>query len=253
MSQTVKLIRNIVEFGIRITYHDASGLHIENRSIECEVDMVDQVEIGALQQQIAAHRSTLNVYLQQLGILGQAYVPPHVIAGIRMARSEIQQKKSYLRSIGVPIDDQQNDFDAVADIKSIQADEEYTSQVKLYRDISRSLQALAFTGDILWNYATPESLGAFKRAIREVKQVIEVNAVYFETADLKELRKAVTIFEQFTRGKERVLPLLHDNGGTGQADMGQELRRQISTNARYKRRYEDLVEKIRISFKARIV
>jgi hypothetical protein len=26
--QTVKLIRNIVEFGIRITYHDASGLHI---------------------------------------------------------------------------------------------------------------------------------------------------------------------------------------------------------------------------------
>jgi hypothetical protein len=163
---------------------------------------------------------------------------------------EIQDIKAEIQRIETEI--QQNSFNGISAIIDIHAPEEYKSHVKLYRDISGTLQSLVFAGDSLWNYATLDRLDEFKQAIQKVKQVIEINAVYFEPEDLKELREAVTMFERFTIGKEHVLPMLHDTVDTKQADMSQELRRQISKNARYKRRYEDLVEKIRISFKARI-
>lgn len=214
--------------------------------------MYDPSEITALQQQIAAHRSTLNVYIQQLALHGQAFVPPQVISGLRFARSEIEQKKIYLRSLGVAIDDQQVDFEEVVDVRGVSGDNTYKSQVKLYRDICRSLQTLIFAGDKLWSRATPEYLDAFKQASREVQEMIEEHAIYFDRDDLRELRQVIGIFARFASGKEILIRMRTDNFGSDYITFNKEVRAQISRNGRYKRRYDELVEKIRLSFKAKI-
>lgn len=202
----------------------------------------------ALQKQLAAYRATLNISLEQRALHGLADVPARIVHEIRWARAEIEQKKIELRRLGVVVEDQQNDFEEIVDIRG---DDTYRSQIRLCRDICKSLQQLVFAGDSLWAEASPNNLEEFQEAVEEVKSVIEQNAVFFEPEDLRELRKMIGIFEKFKIGKEELINLRMFSGHNQNFD--RLIKLQISRNGRYKRKYDLLVEKIRMSFKARIM
>jgi hypothetical protein len=68
---------------------------------------VDQT--AGLRQRLDAHRATLAHYLGQLAIMGSAYAPPAVSAGIREARREIRRIKAALRAAGQTVEDQLDD------------------------------------------------------------------------------------------------------------------------------------------------
>jgi tetratricopeptide (TPR) repeat protein len=76
--------------------------------------MTDADDINNLQQQLAAHRHTLAVYLRQLASLGADHAPPRVHNGITEARAEIARLKVALRDVGVVVQDQVGDEASVA-------------------------------------------------------------------------------------------------------------------------------------------
>ncbi|MEI7645505.1 MAG: SUMF1/EgtB/PvdO family nonheme iron enzyme, partial [Chloroflexales bacterium] len=66
-------------------------------------------EIDHQHRRMEAHRATLAHYLDQVSILGSAYTPPGVGAGIREARAGIAQCKAALHGWGVAVDDHPDD------------------------------------------------------------------------------------------------------------------------------------------------
>lgn len=66
-------------------------------------------EIKQLQQQLAAHRQTLGLLLEQVARLGTAYASPGQLNSIKDAREQIADLKQALRSQGVLVSDQFND------------------------------------------------------------------------------------------------------------------------------------------------
>jgi hypothetical protein len=80
--------------------------------------MPDQDDIAAQQALLQVHRQTLDVLLRQQAQFGEAYAPPAIVNGIRIARASIAQVKQSLRDWGAPVEDLPNDAphpDASAD------------------------------------------------------------------------------------------------------------------------------------------
>jgi hypothetical protein len=71
-------------------------------------DITDQ------QRLLATHRRTLAVLVQQHAEFGMAFVPPHIVHGIREARERIRQCKATLRSWNQSVEDLPNDDDEIA-------------------------------------------------------------------------------------------------------------------------------------------
>jgi len=79
----------------------------ENEKVEDQLLLLD------------THRRTLAVYLRQQALLGSAYAPPGVQAGIRESRTAINRIKNTLRSWGYVVEDQTDDDDpSIASIPS---------------------------------------------------------------------------------------------------------------------------------------
>jgi hypothetical protein len=80
--------------------------------------MPDQDDIAAQQALLQVHRQTLDVLLRQQAQFGEAYAPPAIVNGIRIARASIAQVKQSLRDWGASVEDLPNDAphpDASAD------------------------------------------------------------------------------------------------------------------------------------------
>jgi hypothetical protein len=71
--------------------------------------MPDQDDIAAQQALLQVHRQTLDVLLRQQAQFGEAYAPPAIVNGIRIARASIAQVKQSLRDWGAPVEDLPND------------------------------------------------------------------------------------------------------------------------------------------------
>ncbi len=75
-----------------------------------DADQAEQAQqIEHFQKLLGIHRGTLRHYLGQLAMMGAAYAPPVVSAGIHEARREIKQIKDALRGMGVAVEDQMDD------------------------------------------------------------------------------------------------------------------------------------------------
>lgn len=68
-----------------------------------------QEEISTLTARLAAYRRTLQIYLQQLAILGIAHAPPSIFHGIEECRQNIQEIKGSLRLLSISVDDHPDD------------------------------------------------------------------------------------------------------------------------------------------------
>jgi hypothetical protein len=66
-------------------------------------------EVEGLRERLGLVRETLRHLLKQLAIMGSAYAPPHLMHGIREARSEIAHLKKSLRDWGVAVADHPDD------------------------------------------------------------------------------------------------------------------------------------------------
>ena len=80
--------------------------------------MPDQDDIANQQTLLEMHRQTLDVLLRQQAQFGEAYAPPAIVNGIRIARASIAQIKQSLHDWGAPAEDLPNDAllpDAPAD------------------------------------------------------------------------------------------------------------------------------------------
>ena len=71
--------------------------------------MPTQDAIDQQRRRLEAHRATLAHYLDQVSLLGAAYTPPGVGAGIREARAGIAQCKAALHGWGVAVGDHPDD------------------------------------------------------------------------------------------------------------------------------------------------
>ena len=71
--------------------------------------MPTQDEIDQQRRRLEAHRATLAHYLDQVSLLGVAYTPPGVGAGIREARAGIAQCKAALHGWGIAVDHHPDD------------------------------------------------------------------------------------------------------------------------------------------------
>jgi hypothetical protein len=72
--------------------------------------MADAADMTSLQEQLAAHRRTLAVYLRQLANLGANNAPLGIHNGIAEARAQIVHLKAQLRAAGVAVDDDPQDM-----------------------------------------------------------------------------------------------------------------------------------------------
>ena len=71
--------------------------------------MPDSMELQNLLRELAAHRATLAIVLQQRANLGADHAPPGVHHAIADARAAIARLKAALRDAGVTVEDQHND------------------------------------------------------------------------------------------------------------------------------------------------
>jgi hypothetical protein len=122
--------------------------------------MTDADKTTSLQEQLAAHRATLTVYLRQLASLGADHAPPGLHNGINDARAGIAHCKTALRAAGVVVDDHSVDTTQAAQENEPTAEAVFNKkQLILPRGLVRrgSFQALTavivlllIIGFVLW-------------------------------------------------------------------------------------------------------
>lgn len=141
-------------------------------------------------------------------------------------------------------------FRQVLDLKHTPTDYE-RSQFKAYCDIWKVLQVLRDAGDSLWEIASKENILNFALHLRETTSKIRESAIFFDEGDYEQLNRLLKDFGSFRLGKLR----LHEI--RSQTDIDRYVRlhaaqEQINKNYIIKQQYEELLEKIRVSFKNRL-
>jgi hypothetical protein len=129
-----------------------------------------------------------------------------------------------------------------------------TSKDKAYVDVWKSLQALRLAGDDLWNTANEENLLTFAKQLRKTTKLVREGEIYFDDEDREKLLGVLTRFGQYRLGKVRVVELRtkSDLRDIKPHHLDQVIEEQVNKNRAFKSTYEDLLEKIRVSFKRRL-
>jgi hypothetical protein len=144
-----------------------------------------------------------------------------------------------------------------------------------YLIIWKVLQGLRLAGDDLWEKPNDENLLAFVNRLHETKQHLKLNEIYFDDEDLEKLWKLLEHFERYRWGKVNLLevgdkgdiqelrkdyerhersypsndPFYYPGTGTLEGDIRQIL---MDENAGFKKQYEELLDKIRVSIRKKL-
>src|SRR5690349_10308871 len=73
--------------------------------------MPEPEDIDAQKVRLQTYRKSLQIYLQQLAILGTTQAPAHIIHNISECRHNIHRIKAILQNWNVPVDDHPDDED----------------------------------------------------------------------------------------------------------------------------------------------
>ena len=141
------------------------------------------------------------------------------------------------------------------------------SQIQAYSDIWKSLQALRLIGDDLWERATVDDIALFSNQIRITKKCIYDSELYLEEKDRNDLLQLMRAFGYFRVGKRNLLDIRNsydvlrsvllayasykdDVDDPDQLPLNIQMRvqEQIRFNQEYKVAYEELLERVRLSF-----
>jgi hypothetical protein len=140
-----------------------------------EKHMATKEEIIHQQTLLTAYRRNLAHYLTQQAVLGEAYVPPIIIQGIRDARENIRRVKSILRGWNVPVVDHPDDRDDVPPSLDEQQTPQKVDRVRLRRILAEyfnddELRDLSF--DMSIDYESLPGVGKASKA-RELIAFVE--------------------------------------------------------------------------------
>ncbi|MBI5294048.1 MAG: hypothetical protein HY869_01130 [Chloroflexi bacterium] len=131
------------------------------------------------------------------------------------------------------------------------------SQYEAYCNAWKSLQGLRVAGDDLWEIASQENVIVFAKRLREAKTIVREEEIFLEDKDREDLNKVLQEFMNFRLGKVELIEIrskrdIEKYSYMSEEEIEREVSRQIQKNYKYKIQYEQLLEKIRVSFKRRL-
>ena len=135
--------------------------------------------------------------------------------------------------------------------RKIQTEQFLKSQYDVYVNLWQSLQGFRFIVDGLWQRVTRENILALANQLRKLKSQINDWSIFFEDDHLQELKRLLRILENFEAGKTNLLRIRSRENIPGY--FTNEVERQIEINKKYKEEFEQLLEKLRVSFQRRLL
>lgn len=134
------------------------------------------------------------------------------------------------------------------------------SQFKAYADIWKSLQALRFAGDEIWEELTEDTVKGFAKEWLNVQTMVADSAIFFDEEDYDTLRELLGIISEFRLGKLHLYEIYQERNSSSLEWAANdavtwaraEVVQQIEQNGRYKQRYEILLDRVGKSFRKRL-
>lgn len=135
------------------------------------------------------------------------------------------------------------------------------SQFRAYSEIWKSLQALRFAGDEIWEELTEKTVKRFGEEWINVRRMVNNSAIFFEEEDYNALRELVDAISKFRLGKLHLYEIYEGRNRRSALEWAandavrwarEEVAQQIKQNRRYKQDYEILLDQIRKSFRRRL-
>ncbi len=164
----------------------------------------------------------------------------------------------------LPLETQLAFFSSELGMRSIRAAKFTSSQFEAYSATWKSLQALNLAGEDLWENPNPDNVVTFTKQLRETKLTVQEGELYFDDADRNDLLRVLDKLSDYGNGKERLVDYYAELDRLGgpqyvteqmQRDweyMGREITRQINLNGKYRLEYQQILERIRLSFRGRL-
>jgi hypothetical protein len=134
------------------------------------------------------------------------------------------------------------------------------SQFTAYAEIWKSLQALRFAGDEIWEELTEETVKRFAKEWLNVQTMVANSAIFFTEEDYDTLRELLDAISEFRLGKLRLYDI-YQEGNSRSLEWAandavtwarKEVVQQIRQNGMYKQHYEILLDQIGKSFRRRL-
>jgi len=143
----------------------------------------------------------------------------------------------------LPIAEQLDFFFRNIGLDISQANKFKNAQFETYSNVWKSLQSLRLAGDDLWKKADLDNLEKFRDELYRTTSVVRDGEIFFEDVDRENLLRVLNAFDDYFFGKMGLLDYsFHEELIT----------QQVSRNKKFKVRYEELLENIRISFRKRL-
>ena len=134
-------------------------------------------------------------------------------------------------------------------LRRVQADKFAESQFDVYVELWQKLQGLSMLVDALWDSCTSQNIVMLANELTETKEKVKRWSMFFEDEHLRELRGMFETLGNFEAGKLRLIKV------RSQEDMNRsyprEIKRQINENQLYRTEFNNILERIRQSFRDR--
>ena len=130
------------------------------------------------------------------------------------------------------------------------------SQFEAYSEVWKSLQGLRIAGDDLWEKASHENVIAFAERLRETSKFVYEGEIFFDDKDRDNLLEVLRCFGQYRIGKMELIDIRTkrelEESIESEKEFESVVTEKIKRNYKNKTLYEQLLEKIRVSFKKRL-
>jgi hypothetical protein len=121
---------------------------------------------------------------------------------------------------------------------------------EIYCSVWNSLYALKEAGDALWESASRENIANFASLLRQARNNLGVNALFFDKEDYMSLETVMGKFGSFHAGKGKLYDIRSTNDE--RTISPEKVRRQVLHNGELKAIYEVLLDRVLESFRTKI-
>ena len=122
----------------------------------------------------------------------------------------------------------------------------FESQFTLYQNLMVSLNKLQAAADLLWEEVNEETIHIFTSQLSETEQVFNDNSLLIEKEEYDELKRLLANFNDFLRGKNKLMELWESHAGLSY------INEVIENNRIIKMEYSNLMNQIRESLRRQL-
>jgi Fe2+ transport system protein B len=128
----------------------------------------------------------------------------------------------------------------------------FKQQFDLYNSFWQSLYNLKKAADNLWEDTNQENLINFSKQLRETIENVERNYLFIEDKHYKELKEILDKFSEYRLGKKKLIQIYNSVRDIRDTDIFNQGLILIDKNRSLKRKYEELINRIRNDLKKQI-